>query len=53
MSGRQYFFDFERSIYEERRGIGVIIESSKVPTSHISKQQRTNHIISHIYGTKD
>jgi hypothetical protein len=30
------FFDFERSIYEERRGIGVTIESSKVPTSHIS-----------------
>jgi hypothetical protein len=29
------FFDFERSIYEERRGIGVTIESSKVPTSHI------------------
>jgi hypothetical protein len=40
MSGRQYFFDFERSIYEERRGIDVTIESFKVPTSHISERQR-------------
>lgn len=34
------FFDCERSIYEERRGIGVTIESYKVPISHISKWQR-------------